>query len=124
MANVPVTPAVPPAAPAIPLTSQVRAAYTDLYDQFETAIENTRDPGVRTTLLASQSNVDNVLTKDDMYRLEANTALYSALLDQINSTNSDLDALQGQILAISSGVSTFGGIVAAISKVLTLVSGA
>jgi hypothetical protein len=124
LANVPVTPAVPPSAPAIPLIPQVRAAYLDLYNKFETAIENTRDPGVHAALLASQSNVDDVLTKDDLYKIEANTSLYSALLDQINGTNSDLDALQGQILAISSGVSTFGDILAAISKVLTLVPGA
>jgi hypothetical protein len=123
LANAPATPAVPSAAPIIPLTPEIRAAYSDLYNQLEAAIENTRDPGVHATLLASQSNVDDVLTKDDLYRIEANSALYSALLGQINDTNSDLDALQGQIRAISSGVSTFGDILAAISKVLALIPG-
>ena len=105
----------------LPLTAEQRAAYQDLYDRYETAIENTIDVGVLEALNASQLDVGNILTKDDEYRLEANTALYDALLGQIKSTNADLKALQTQILAISAGVSTFGDIIAAITKVLSLV---
>jgi hypothetical protein len=115
-------PAIPPA-PTIPLTPELRAAYQDLYDKYETAIENTTDVGALEALNASQLDVGNILTKDDEYRLAANTALYDALLQQINSTNVDLKALQTQILAIANGISTFGNILAAIDKVLTLVPG-
>jgi len=121
LSNTPVIPPVPPDPPTIPLTPEVRAAYQDLYDKYETAIEATRDPGVHGALLASQTNVDNVLTKDDLYRLEANTALYEALLGQIQDTNAEVKTLQSQISAISSGISTFGDILGAISKVLSLV---
>jgi hypothetical protein len=113
-----------PSAPAIPLTPELRAAYEDLYDKYEVAIESTTDVGALEALNASQLDVDNILTKDGEYRLAANTALYDALLQQINSTNVDLQALQTQILAISNGLSTFGDILAAITKVLTLVAGA
>ena len=113
-----------PASPTIPLTPVLRAAYEDLYTKYETAIENSTDPGVIAALSASQANVDDTLTLDNMYRLKAITALYNALLQQINSTNDELKALQKQILAISSGVSTFGDILAAINKVLSFLPGA
>jgi hypothetical protein len=110
-----------PTSPTIPLTPELRAAYKDLYNKYETALENTINPGVLEALNASQLDVDDILTKDNMYRIQADTALYDALLKQINSTNSDLDALKTQIEAISSGVSTFGDILAAITKVLTII---
>jgi hypothetical protein len=116
-------PPTTPSAPTIPLTPELRAAYQDLYDKYETAIENTTDVGALEALNASQLDVGNILTKDGEYQLAANTALYHALLEQINSTNVDLKALRTQILAISSGVSTFGDILGAINKVLTLVPG-
>lgn len=118
------TPPTTPSAPTIPLTPELRAAYQNLLDKYQTAIENTADPGVLEALNSSRTNVDNVLTKDTMYRIEANTVLYGALLQQINGTNDELKALQAQILAISSGVSTFGDILGAIDKVLTLIPGA
>jgi hypothetical protein len=110
----------PPPVPVIPLTPELRSAYQDLLNIYEVAIESTTDPGVLEALNSSRTNVDNVLTKDAMYRIESTTALYDELLQQINGTNDELKALQAQILAISSGISTFGDVLNAISKVLTL----
>ncbi len=121
MSTQPTPPAGTPASLSLPLTPEQRAAYQDLYDSYETAIESTTDVGVLEALEASQLDVENILTKDAMYRLEANTALYEALLGQIQSTNADLAKLQAQIRAISTDVSTFGDILAAITKVLTLI---
>jgi hypothetical protein len=118
------TPPTTPPAPTIPLPPELRAAYQDLYNKFETAIENTTDVGALEALNASQLDVGNLLTKDGELQLAANTALYNALLDQINGTNVDLKALQTQILAISNGISTFADILGAINKVLTLIPGA
>ena len=115
------TPPVLPASPLIPLTPALRAAYQDLYTKYETAIEGTNDPGVKGALMASQLDVDNILTKDAMYGLNANTALYDALLTQINGTNADLKTLKAQIQAITSGIVTFGDILGAIDKVLALI---
>lgn len=108
----------------LPLSPAVRAAYQDLYDKYEAAIEATADVGALEALNASQLDVDNILTKDAEYRLAANTALYGALLKQIQSTNGDLKALQKQIQAIAKGVSTFGEILGAIQKVLSMMPGA
>ncbi len=108
----------------LPLSAEVRAAYEDLSDKYEAAIEATADVGALEALNASQLDVDNILTKDAEYRLAANTALYGALLKQIQSTNGDLETLQEQIRAITKGVSTFGEILGAIQKVLSLMPGA
>ena len=110
-----------PVHPTIPLTEIVRAAYVDLYDQLEDAIESTTDPANLQILNASQTNVDNVLTKDDLYRLHANTALFQALHEEIDSTNSELDNLRKQIKAIATDFDMAGDVIAAITKVLTLV---
>jgi hypothetical protein len=110
----------PPPAPLIPLTPALRSAYQNLLATYETAIENTTDPGVLEALNSSRTNVDDVLTKDSIYKLEATTALYEALLQQISDTNDELAALQAQILAISSGISTFGNVLSAIGKVMAL----
>jgi hypothetical protein len=124
MASQPLNPAGTPGAPSIPLTPEQRAAYRDLYEQLEIAIENSNDPGVHGTLLTAQQNVENVIYNDDQYRFQANTALYDTLAGQISDTNTQLKTLQTQIQAVSAGVSTFASILAAVDKVLTLVPGA
>jgi hypothetical protein len=112
-----------PASPTIPLPDAVRAAYQDLYAKLETAIENTTDVAALEALNTAQLNVDNTLTKDNMYRIEANTELFQALLQQINDTNSGLKTLQDQITSIASHFATAADIIAAINKVLTLFPG-
>jgi hypothetical protein len=77
---------------------------------------------VSQALQASQLDVQNTLRKDDLYHFEANTALYTALLQQITTTNTNLATLKTQIEAIDSHIATFGDILAAITKVLTLIS--
>lgn len=113
-----------PASPIIPLTPALQAAYQDLYDEYEDAIEATNDTALKKSLMVSQSSVETILNDDAGSGITANTALYTSLLQQINSTNSDLKALQTQILAISSGISTFSDILAAITKVLSMMPGA
>jgi hypothetical protein len=74
-------------------------------------------------LNAWQPEVDQVLTKDDLYKLNADTAVFDALLQQINDTNTGLKTLQGQIASIASHFAMAADIIAAIDKVLTLVPG-
>lgn len=115
------TPPTLPTTLLLPLTAEQRASYKDLLGKYQAAIENTTDPGLLETLNSSRTNVDDVLTKDAMYRLASTTALYTALLQQIVDTDAELKTLKAQILAITSGISTFGEILGAIEKVITLV---
>ena len=109
-----------PPQPPIPLTPELRAAYQDLYNQIEVAIEGTADPVALQALNAQQAQVDDILRKDDLYRLGANTTAFNALLKQINDTNSGLKTLQGQIASTASHFATADKIIGAISKVFGL----
>ncbi len=116
-------PGLPPGPVEIPLSTELRKAYEDLYDTIEAAIEGTKDTAVLEALNARQADVDNVLTKDDMYRLQANTALFEALCKQISDTNEGLKELEKQISSIAAGFNDAGQVLAAINKVLTLIPG-
>jgi hypothetical protein len=111
------------ATPTIPLSPEVRAAYQDLYDKMQAALDSTMDEATIEALNAWQPEVDQVLTKDDLYKLNADTAVFDALLQQINDTNTGLKTLQGQIASIASHFAMAADIIAAIDKVLTLVPG-
>ena len=113
----------PSAIPAIPLTTELRAAYQDLYDKIQAAIDSTMDLATVEALNAWQPEVEQVLTKDDEYKLSADTEIFAALQKQIEYTNNGLKTLRGQISSIASHFALAGGIIAAIDKVLTLVPG-
>ncbi len=119
------TPKIPamPGPLTIPLSSDIRQAYEDLAASIETAIETTRDTAVLDALNPMQGQVDDVLTKDDLYKLEANTKLFNALQQQIRDTNLGLQKLQHQLSSIAAGFSEAGQVLAAINKVLTLIPG-
>lgn len=112
-----------PAEVSIPLTKDVRTAYEDLYSKIQAEIDSTMDPAVIEALNPMLYQVDQVLTKDDEYRLAQDTAIFSALKSQINSTNQGLKTLRAEIASIASHFATAGAIIGAIDKVLTLVPG-
>jgi septal ring factor EnvC (AmiA/AmiB activator) len=112
-----------PANLSIPLTPEVRAAYQDLYNKMQAALDSTMDVATIEALNTWQPEVDQVLRKDDQYKLTQDTAAFQALLKQINYANQGLKTLQGQISSIASDFAMAGDIIAAIDKVLTLVPG-
>lgn len=104
----------------IPLPPDVRAAYQDLYDKIQAAIDSTMDAAALEALNAWQPQVDQVLTQDDEYRLSQDTNIFVALQKQIKSVNDGLKELRGQISSIASHFAMAGDIIAAIDKVLCL----
>lgn len=110
--------------PAIPLSEEAREAYKHLYDTMQAAIEGTDNVAVLDALNARQAEVDDVLTKDAMYRLQANTTQFEALQKQINETNAGLKTLEDQIESIAETFNGAGVILGAINNVLSLVPGA
>jgi len=113
-----------PVSPTIPLSSDVRAAYQNLYDTIRAELDDTMDLVAIEALNAIQPQVDDVLRKDDLYKLNQDTAVFTALRQQISDTNNSLKTLKAQIASTASHFATAGGIIAAIDKVLTLVPGA
>jgi hypothetical protein len=112
-----------PANPAIPLTPEVRAAYQDLYNKIQAQIDSAMDLTALEALNVSQPEVEDVLTKDDLYRLNTDTAVFNALLKQINETNDGLRVLRAQIVSTASHFAMAADILAAIDKALALVPG-
>lgn len=112
-----------PGVPTVPLPPDVRTAYEDLYAKNQMAIEGTLDFDLLTVLNATQSNIGGLLSADDQYRLNANTAQFQAMLAQINTTNGGLKTLQTKIAGIAGGIAKFGAVVGAINKVLSLIPG-
>jgi hypothetical protein len=115
---------LPPGAPTptIPLTPDAQTAYEKLYDAAQTAIENTTDGDLLESLNDSRLAIADVLTADNMYRLNQNTVTAKALVDKINMANDSLKALAASVAAIASKIKAFGDLVAGINKVLALVS--
>jgi hypothetical protein len=112
-----------PVAPSLPLSEELRAAYEKLYDTIEAAIENTTDLAALEALNAVLPQVDDILIKDRMYRLHANTALFTALLQQINDTNVQLKELQEHVASVASRFSDAGDVIDAIMRVFSLLPG-
>jgi superfamily I DNA and RNA helicase len=112
-----------PVAPSLPLSEELRAAYEKLYDTIEAAIEDTTDLAALEALNAVLPQVDDILTKDRMYRLHANTALFEALLQQINDTNVQLKELQEQVASVASRFSDAADVIDAISRLFALLPG-
>ena len=110
-----------PTDPVIPLTPELRAAYQDLYNKIQAQLDSTMDLAVIQALNAWQPEVDQVLRKDDLCKLASNTASFDALRKQINHTNEGLETLKGQISSIASHFAMAAEILAAITKVLSLI---
>jgi len=117
------TPTPAPATPTVPLSADVRAAYEAVYEKNKAAIDGTTDFELLTALNASQDDIGGLLSADDVYRLNQNTAQYQAVVTSINSTNANLKTLQTKIAGIASKIGILGDVVGAISKVLSLVPG-
>jgi hypothetical protein len=111
-----------PASPTIPLSDDLRAAYEALYATLETQYQATADPTVLGAVGPARDNVSNILTKDDMYKFNQDTALFQAELQQITSTNQGLATLQKQIQSTASHFSMAGDILSGITKVLSFFS--
>ncbi|HEX8712828.1 MAG TPA: hypothetical protein VF730_13205 [Terracidiphilus sp.] len=114
----------PPAGPSIPLSADVRSAYENLRKQIQTAIDSTMDEAALEALNPQWYEVDQVLTKDDEYKLTSDTAIFAALKTQIDSTNQGLKTLRLEIEAIASHFAMAGTVIAAIDKLLSLIPGA
>jgi septal ring factor EnvC (AmiA/AmiB activator) len=108
----------------IPLTPAVRAAYQELYNKIQTAIDSTMDAATLEALNAWQPQVEQVLTEDRLYTLTQDTNIFASLQKQIKTVNDGLAQLRSQIAAIASHFAMAGEIIAAIDKVLTVVTSA
>ncbi len=114
------TPGNLPAAPTIPLSDDLQAAYFDLYNKLVNEWECNSDATAREAIGPQRDNIRDLLGKDTMYKFSQDTAVFAALQVQFNSTNSGLKTLQTQINATASHFQTAADILNAIDKVFGL----
>ena len=107
-----------PASPSIPLSPALKAAYQNLYDTIQTAIDSTMDLTTIQTLNPMRDQVDQVLTQDDEYIHTKDTNIFAALATQIKFVNDGLTTLRGEVSSIASHFALAADVVAAIDKVL------
>ena len=108
----------------IPLTPTVRAAYVDLYNKIQDAIDSTMDLATVEALNQWQPQVRLVLDEDDEYTFSKDTNIFASLQKQIKTTNDGIAQLRTQITAIASHFAMAGEIIAAINKILSLLPAA
>ena len=111
----------PVPAPTIPLTPAAKAAYLDLYNKIQAAIDSTMDLATLEALNKWQPQIDQVLTQDAEYALSKDTNVLNALQTQIKNVNDGISELRSEITSIASHFAMAGDIIAAIDKVLSLV---
>jgi hypothetical protein len=106
-----------PAAPTIPLSDDLRTAYINLYMALENEYQSNPDAIAREAIGPQRDNVSNILTKDNIYGFNKDTALFAALQTQISTSSDGLKTLQTQINSTASHFKTAGDILGAITKV-------
>lgn len=113
-----VSPQSLPQNPSIPLSPTLKAAYQNLYDTLDSAVNSTMDLATIEALNPMLDQVDQVLTQNDEYTLHQDTNVFASLQKQIKSVNDGLTTLRGQVKAIASHFAMAGDVIAAIDKVL------
>jgi len=112
-----------PANPEIPLAPDVLTAYKSLYDQYESAIENTTDTTLLEKLNTSQQAVADVINLNNQAILNQNTDTFAKVLTQIGVANKAISDLKAQIEKIAKDIGMYAGILAGIDKVLGMIPG-
>jgi septal ring factor EnvC (AmiA/AmiB activator) len=114
----------PPPAYTIPLTPAAKAAYKDLYDKIQVALNSTMDLATIQALNQAWPQIDQVLDENDEYAMTQDTNVFASLQKQIKTVNDGITQLRSQITAIASHFAMAGEIIAAIDKVLSVVTSA
>jgi len=115
---------VPPAGatPTIPLTSQTRQAYEDLYAKAELAVQATSDGTILGSLNDTKDAIGAVISADNQAQLAQDDAIFKAVQTAIGAANDALKKLAGDIAGVASKIKVFGDVAGAINVVLGLVS--
>jgi septal ring factor EnvC (AmiA/AmiB activator) len=108
----------------IPLTTAVKAAYQDLYNKIQAALNSTMDLATIQALNEAWPQIDQVLDENDEYTMTQDTNIFASLQKQIKTANDGLTQLRTQIAAIASHFAMAGDILAAIDKVLSVMTSA
>ena len=105
----------------LPLSPAIRKAYEELYDLTQVAIETTADGALLQTLNDVQQAIGAVISADNRYRIEQNTALFEALFKQICDVNESLKKLKEQIAGIAKTTQLLADLTSQIQNLLSII---
>ena len=118
-ANVPT--AADTTAPPSLANPETIATYKALYDTLGRAYWEASDINAKDTIQGARDAIYDILTDLNIAQLQANTALYLAVMPKIRQTNAALNKIKDQIAQITKNINTASSVVAAVAKVIGIV---
>lgn len=107
--------------PPIAQPADLAHAYQQLYDQLGTAYWHATDIDSKDLIHGTQTAIGDILTALDEDQLAGNSAQFTALLPKVKAVNDALKQIQESIKKITKDIDTASNVLAAVSKLLTLV---
>jgi hypothetical protein len=117
-----VTTAPPDASTPAPLADpDTIAAYRTLYDALGRAYWEASDINSKDIIQGARDAIYDILTDLNIAQLQANTALFLALIPRVRQINVALSKIEDDIAGITKNINTASSVIASITKILTIV---
>jgi hypothetical protein len=117
-----VTTAPPDASTPAPLADpDTIAAYRTLYDTLGRAYWEASDINSKDIIQGARDAIYDILTDLNIAQLQANTALFLALIPRVRQINVALSKIEDDIAGITKNINTASSVIASITKILTIV---
>ena len=112
----------PDASTPAPLASpDTIAAYRALYDTLGRAYWEASDINAKDTIQGARDAIYDILTDLNIAQLQANTAIFLALIPKVRQTNVALGKIKDDITSITKNINTASSVIACIAKMMTIV---
>ena len=97
------------------------AAYRVLYDVLGRAYWEASDINAKDTIQGVRDAIYDILTDLNIAQLQANTAVFLALIPKVRQTNVALDKIKDDITSITRNITTASSVIISITKMMTIV---
>lgn len=112
----------PDASTPAPLADpDIIAAYRTLYDTLGRAYWEASDINSKDIIQGARDAIYDILTDLNIAQLQANTALFLALIPRVRQVNVALGKIEDEITSITKNINTASSVIASITKMLTMV---
>ena len=105
---------------SLPANPDLAAAYQQAYDALGTAYWDASDIASKDLLHGTQEAIGDILTALDQDQLAGNTNAFTALNAKVKAVNTQLQEIKDSISIITKNINTASTVLAAASKVLSL----
>src|SRR5215469_3716093 len=107
--------------PATLASPDTIAAYRALYDTLGRAYWEASDINAKDTIQGARDAIYDILTDLNIAQLQANTALFLALIPKVRQTNVALGKIKDDIGSITKNINTASSVIASIAKIVSIV---